>query len=158
MNLAGGSENRCRNRRESRDFGALSSSLSLEIPHRLDPSSRIQENNHINISWVRKRVVSNRVVLEDVPLYQKQKRGHIWMFSWTTNRNEGTFARPAKPLAIYRAKTSPKFRQQKKNRSPLPNISTSSFPENAFWEPRKPFPGKCRNIPGNSGFLLPCVR
>ena len=35
--------------------------------------------------------------------------------------------------------------------SPLPNISTPSFPENAIWGPQKPSPRKCRKVPG---FLL----
>ena len=33
------------------------------------------------------------------------------------------------------------------NLSPLPNISTSSSPENAIPGPQKPSPGKCQKIP-----------
>ena len=36
-------------------------------------------------------VVSKRVVLADVPRYQKPERGYIWMFPGTKNRNQGTF-------------------------------------------------------------------
>ena len=41
-----------------------------------------------------------------------------------------------------------------KHGSPLLNISTPSFPENAIRGPTKPSPGKCRKIPGNSGFPI----
>ena len=39
---------------------------------------------------------------------------------------------------------------EKRECSPLPDISISFSPENAFREPQKPFPGKCRKAPGNS--------
>ena len=42
--------------------------------------------------------------------------------------------------------------------SPLPNTSTPSSPENAIRGPQKPSPGKCRKIPGNSGFPIKCYR
>ena len=47
------------------------------------------------ISWVRKRVVSKRVVLVDVPRYQKLERGYTRMCPGTKNRYEGTFAKTA---------------------------------------------------------------
>ena len=40
---------------------------------------------------VRKRVVSKRVVLVDVPRYHKPERGCIQMFPGTKKQNEGTF-------------------------------------------------------------------
>ena len=42
-------------------------------------------------SEVRKRVVSKRVVLADVPRHEKPERGYIGMFPGTENWNEGTF-------------------------------------------------------------------
>ena len=44
---------------------------------------------------VHKRVVSKRVVLEDVPRHQKPERGYIRMFPGTKNWNEGKFAKTA---------------------------------------------------------------
>ena len=38
--------------------------------------------------------------------------------------------------------------------APLPNISTSCSPVNVIWGPQKPNPGKCRKIPGHSGFPM----
>ena len=48
---------------------------------------------------VRKRVVSKRAVLADVPQYQKPERGYIQMFPGIKNRNEGTFGCSLVPKA-----------------------------------------------------------
>ena len=48
--------------------------------------------NHL-FSGVRKRMVSKRVVLADVPRYQEPERGYFRMFPRNENQNEGTFPR-----------------------------------------------------------------
>ena len=58
------------------------------------------------------RFESKRVVLADVPLYQKPERGYIWMFPRHQHRNERIFAKTAlftKPPFCFLSKEVPEY-------------------------------------------------